>query len=95
MQYLIRKPLVVTKDEIRDLSCGSTLGICQCILKIAYLLHKQGFVDSQMVTTVSKYLYQQLSFSSHRCGRVFDAAAFSVLDKKNRKTIKNIKILYP
>jgi len=41
----------VVKNETRELSCGCTLNICHHILKIAYyLLHKQGFVDSKVVT---------------------------------------------
>ena len=33
------------------MSCGSTLNICQDVLKSASLLQKQGFVDSQMHTS--------------------------------------------
>ena len=36
----------------RGLWCDSTLNICQVDLKIANLLHKWGFVDSQTQTTV-------------------------------------------
>ena len=39
-------------DQIKGLSCGSTFIIYQPFLKSAYLLHKKGFVDSQMVATV-------------------------------------------
>ena len=38
-------------DHIKRLSCGSTFIICQAFLSTD-LLHKQGFVDSQMVATV-------------------------------------------
>ena len=48
MQYLIKKPLVVVKYDTRELSCDNTFNICQPLLNIAYLQHKQGFVDSQM-----------------------------------------------
>ena len=40
-------------DQIKGLSCGSTFIIYQPFLKSAYLLHKKGFVDSQMVATVA------------------------------------------
>ena len=55
--YLIGKHLVVVnmanrKYEPTWLSSGSTLNIHQGVLKSANLLHKQGFVDSQMKTTV-------------------------------------------
>ena len=45
---------VVTCDrfDLRGLRYGSTLNICQDSLKIANLLHKQGFVDSQLLRTV-------------------------------------------
>ena len=46
------KALSHGKYEQRGLSCGSTLNIFQDILRISNLLHKQGFVDSQMKTTV-------------------------------------------
>ena len=39
------------KFESRELGCGSTSSICQDALKSDNLLHKWGFVDSQMKTT--------------------------------------------
>ena len=47
-----RKTLLYGKFELKGLSCGSPFSICQDVLKIAHLLHKRGFVDSRMVTTV-------------------------------------------
>ena len=41
------------KYEAGALSCGSTLNVCQDILKSANLLHKGGFIDSQMINTVA------------------------------------------
>ena len=46
------KALRCGKDDSRGLSCGSTFNICQDFLKHENLLHEQGFVDSQMKTTV-------------------------------------------
>ena len=46
------KALRYGKDGSRQLGCGCTSSICQGILKSVNLLHKQGFVDSQMKTTV-------------------------------------------
>ena len=42
----------MVKKKTRELRCVRTLKICQCVLKIAYLLHKEDFVDSQVVITV-------------------------------------------
>ena len=52
IQYLIWKLSDMIKMS-RGLSCGSTSRICQGILKSDILLHKQGFVDSQIKYTVS------------------------------------------
>ena len=52
MQCLIKKAFVVVKNETKELSCGSTFNICHDVLKIAHLLHKCGFVDSQLLRTV-------------------------------------------
>ena len=41
---------------MRGQSCVSTLNIHQNVLKNGNLLHKQGFVDSQFVTTVEMLL---------------------------------------
>ena len=46
------KTLIHGRDGSRGLSCGSTFSICQDALKIDTLLHKWGFVDSQMKTTI-------------------------------------------
>ena len=40
------------KYELRGLCCGSTVNICQGILKSANLLHKWGFVKTQSLRTV-------------------------------------------
>ena len=47
------KALRCGKGQTRGLSCGNTFIVGQAFLKSAYLLHKQGFVDSQMVATVN------------------------------------------
>ena len=49
------KALSSGKYEQKWLRCGSTLTICQDALKSAnkFILHKRGFVDSQMKSTVS------------------------------------------
>ena len=47
------KALTCGKDESRRISFDSTLSICQEALKRGNLLHKKGFVDSQMVTIVT------------------------------------------
>ena len=39
--------------ESRELKFGIAINICQANLKIANLLHKQGFVDFQLLRTVS------------------------------------------
>ena len=44
------KALRCGKFELRDLSCGSTYIICQ--IKTSILIHKQDFVDSQMIAIV-------------------------------------------
>ena len=46
------KALSIIKYEPRGLSCGSTLNICQDILKSGNLPHKWGFGDSQTHTNV-------------------------------------------
>ena len=46
------KALRCGKYETRGLNCGSTLSICQDVLKSDNLLHKLGFVDSLMHTIV-------------------------------------------
>ena len=51
------------KYETKGLSCGITSSICQDVLKSDNLLHKQGFVDSQMKTTVSVDFCGKESFS--------------------------------
>ena len=38
--------------ERRVLSCGSTSSICQDVLKSGNLLHKWGFVKTQLLCTV-------------------------------------------
>ena len=46
------KALRYGKDNSRGLSCISTLNIHQGVLKSGNLLHKRGFVDSQLNCTV-------------------------------------------
>ena len=46
------KALRYGRYESRGLSCGSTFSICQDILKIENLLHKQGLVETQLLRTV-------------------------------------------
>ena len=48
------KALRYGKDGSKGLSCGSTSSICEDFLKSDNLLHKQGLVDSQLKTTVTK-----------------------------------------
>ena len=50
------KALDSGKYESREPSCGSTFNIGQGILTITNLLHKQGFVDSQLLRTVPIYI---------------------------------------
>ena len=50
-------------DHIKGQSCGSTFIIYQPFLKSVYLLHKKGFVDSQMVATVCF----EYKFLGHSC----------------------------
>jgi len=52
------KALNCGRYEPGGLSHGSTLGICQGILKSASLLHEQGFDDSQTCTTVFHFASQ-------------------------------------
>ena len=40
------------KIESRMLNYSSTLNICQSVLKISNLLHKQGFVEPQLLRTI-------------------------------------------
>ena len=47
------KALSNGKYEPRVLCCGSTLNICQDVLRSGNLLHTQGFVLFPMVSTVS------------------------------------------
>ena len=47
------KVLRYNKDESRGLSCGCTSSICQDVMKSENLLHKRGFVDSLLQTTVT------------------------------------------
>ena len=49
------KGLRYGKYNLRGQSCGSTFNIHQDVLKIRNLLHKWGFVDFQMVGTVSDF----------------------------------------
>ena len=42
------------KDETRKLSYSNTYIICQAFLKSAYLLNKQGFVDSKMAVILGE-----------------------------------------
>ena len=51
------KALKYGKNETRGLICGSTSSICQDALKSINLLHKFGFVDSQMVGAVGTKVY--------------------------------------
>ena len=44
------------KYETRDLRCGSTSRICQDVLKIDNLLHKQGLVETQLLRTVECFV---------------------------------------
>ena len=46
------KALSGGKYESREQSCGITLNICQDVFKSYNLLHKRGFGDYQMQTTV-------------------------------------------
>ena len=55
-QYLIWKFLSVGQYELRKLRISSKFIICQGILKIASLLHKRGFFDSQLLCTVYYWL---------------------------------------
>ena len=48
------KALGCGKYEPRGLSYGSTLNICQGVLKSANLLHKRGFISFPMASTVDK-----------------------------------------
>ena len=48
------KALSIGKYDPRRLNCGSTLNICQDVLKSANLLQQQGFDDSESSLTVSK-----------------------------------------
>ena len=48
------KALSSDKVESRLLSCGSTLNICQGVLKSANLLHKSGFNSFPMTSTVHR-----------------------------------------
>ena len=48
------KGLRYGKDESKGLNCGCTSVICQDVMKSDNLLHKQGFVDSQMVANVER-----------------------------------------
>ena len=51
------KALKYGKYDKRRLSCGSTLSICQDVLKSINLLHSRDLVDSQTVTTVNLLLF--------------------------------------
>ena len=51
------KALRCGKDQSRELGYDSTLSICQDVLKSGNLLHKLGFVDSLMHTTVLHIVY--------------------------------------
>ena len=44
------------KYESRELCCSSTFNICQDILKIANLQHKQGFGDSEFLSFYISHL---------------------------------------
>ena len=48
------KGLISGIDDVGNW-CDSTFILCYSILKTAILLHKRGFVDSQMATTVSTH----------------------------------------
>ena len=55
---------------LRGLSCGSAFHICQDLLKSANVLHKWGFVDSQMSSTVraeNQLVLLVLSAEKHCC----------------------------
>ena len=52
-EYLIEE-LLDKQDGSRELNCGCTFDICQGILKIEKLLHRQGLVKTQLLRTVSK-----------------------------------------
>ena len=46
------KALKYGKYEVKGLRCDSTFSICKSVLKSDNLLHKWGFVDSLLQTTV-------------------------------------------
>ena len=54
IQSLIWRALISFKVGPRELSCSSTLNICQEVYNSANLLHKQGLVQFQSVRTVSE-----------------------------------------
>ena len=56
------KALRYGKNGSRGLSCDSTFSICQDILKIENLLHKQGLVETQLLRTVYPYLELIMTF---------------------------------
>ena len=56
------KDLRYGKDESRGLNSDSSSSICQNVFKIDNLLHKLGFVDSQLVTTVDFKAEGNLNF---------------------------------
>ena len=49
---LFESSQIYGKDESRGLSCGCTSSIFQDVMKSDNLLHKRGFVDSLLQTTV-------------------------------------------
>ena len=51
------KALRYGKHQTRGLCCCSSSSICQDVLKIDNLLHKQGFVDSLTHTTVNLIIW--------------------------------------
>ena len=54
------------KYDLRGLSYGSTVNIYQDVLKSGNLLHKRGFVDSQLSSTVDRGKSEiSLSFFSY------------------------------
>ena len=51
------KDLNTEKYELRGWSCGSSLNICQDVLKNTMVQHKQSFIDSQAISTVMNLLF--------------------------------------
>ena len=75
------KALRCGKYEPRGLSCGSTFNICQDVLKSANLIHKQGFVNSQMQTIANTIKNESLTLTSKVSQRLLVAKLSKRLKK--------------